>query len=462
MKAVILTFDRLPISFLGCYGHSLVKTPHFDQLASKSVVYDQHYAENIDPAAPAHAWTTGYYHFPRPADRQLAMPNVGDVLNRAGVDTTLISEHDSHTPSANCGTAVRVAGQDGLAVSLEATPFAQLVSQAEITLNDEWCNGTSDQLLWLHSKGVPPEWLPPRAFARAAMSRSFAAEADADDEQSPSDIPAESSSEKSSDSESNDSIAEPETDATEIVIEELPDESFDDFVEALVGAALDESGAANLSIEEWQVARAVLAGYVELLDRSLGRLLSAISERAGEDAILFIVTAREGIPAGERAMMSLPAVSLPEEIIHTPLFVQHPGVEPGTRRQQLVQTVDLVPTLLDWFQVDASELPCEGQSLLSSTTLTENREREYICLGDGTSSCGIRTPQRYLIQDRADDKPSEIAPQLFVKPDDIWETNEVSAQSPAEVETLTATLEHCIQQAQNHMPADFPEMTMPQ
>ena len=462
MKAVILTFDFLPISFLGCYGHSLVKTPHFDQLASRSIVYDQHFAENIDPAAPAHAWTTGCYHFPRSAEIQQAMPDVGDVLNRAGIETTLISENDSHTPAANCRTAVRVEGEGGLAVSPEATPFAQLVSQAELAIDDEWCNDSSSQLLWLHSTGVSSEWLPPRAFARAAMSRSFAAGTDAEDEQSLPDIPAESSNEQSNDSESLDSTTDSEADATEVVIEDLPDESFDDFVEALVGAALDESGAANLSVEEWQVARAVLAGYVEMLDRSLGRLLAAINERAGRDPILFIVTAAEGIPAGERSMMSLPAVSLPEEIIHTPLFVQHPGAEPGTRRQQLVQTVDLVPTLLDWFQADASKLPCEGQSLLPSTTLTENREREYICLGDGTSNCAIRTRERYLILDPASDKRHSITPQLFVKPDDIWEANEVSAQSPAEVETLATTLEHCIEQAQNHVPAEFPKLTTPQ
>jgi hypothetical protein len=455
MKAVILTFDRLPIGFLGCYGHALIKTPHFDRLASQSIVYDQHYAENIDPAATGHAWTTGCFHFPRTGEHQQGMPNLGDILSRAGVETTLISEHDSHTPVPNCRNTVRVEGQDGLAVSPEATPFAQLIAQAELAFNDGWCDDASNRLLWLHSKGVPPEWLPPRTLARDTMSRSFASDVASTSETSQSDDPPD---EASIELEEIAGRVESEADAAEIVIEDLPDDSFDDFVEALVGAALDEGGAANLSTEEWQIARTVLAGYVELLDRSLGRLLSALRERSGRASILFIVTAAEGVPAGERSMMSLPKTPLPEEVIHTPLIVQQPGAESGTRRQQLVQTVDLVPTLLDWFQIDAHELSCEGQSLLAPAS----GEREYICLGDGTSSCAIRTRERYLVQERTADKRPDVSPQLFVKPDDIWEINEVSAQSPAEVEALTATLEEFILQSQTQVPAGFPELTMPQ
>jgi arylsulfatase A-like enzyme len=291
------------------------------------------------------------------------------------------------------------------------------------------------------------------------MSRSFASEVASTRESSQSDDPPD---EVSIELEEIAGRVESETDAAEIVIEDLPDDLFDEFVEALVGAALDAGGAANLSTEEWQIARTVMAGYVELLDRSLGRLMSALRERADRDSILFIVTAAEGVPAGERSMMSLLTTPLPEEVIHTPLIVQQPGAESGTRRQQLVQTVDLMPTLLDWFQIDAREVSCEGQSLLAPAKRPASGERDYICLGDGTSNCAIRTRERYLVQERTADNRPDVSPRLFVKPDDIWEINEVSAQSPAEVEALTATLEEFVLRSQNQVPVELPELRMPE
>ena len=52
-----------------------------------------------------------------------------------------------------------------------------------------------------------------------------------------------------------------------------------------------------------------------------------------------------------------------QEIIHTPFFLHVPGVDGGTRCSALCQTIDLAPTLLDWFGVDA-DVEMDGRSLL--------------------------------------------------------------------------------------------------
>ena len=80
MKAVVLTFDCLPIGFLGCYGNSLVETPHFDSLAARAVVFDQHFAENVGSSAARHAWMIGCYHFPRTTEQQSALPDPAAAL----------------------------------------------------------------------------------------------------------------------------------------------------------------------------------------------------------------------------------------------------------------------------------------------------------------------------------------------------------------------------------------------
>lgn len=49
MHAVVVTFDSLPVSCLGCYGNMASPTPHFDALAAQSVVFDACYAGNVGP-----------------------------------------------------------------------------------------------------------------------------------------------------------------------------------------------------------------------------------------------------------------------------------------------------------------------------------------------------------------------------------------------------------------------------
>ena len=69
-KAVVITFDKWHCGFLGCQGNPWVDTPHFDQLALRATVFDQHFAENLTPAARQHAWWTGRFQLPRAAEQQ--------------------------------------------------------------------------------------------------------------------------------------------------------------------------------------------------------------------------------------------------------------------------------------------------------------------------------------------------------------------------------------------------------
>ena len=77
MNVIVLSFDRLPSRLLGCYGNALIETPGFDRLASESIVFDEHYAEDLRTDAASHAWWTGCYHFPR--DAKLATGDVGVI-----------------------------------------------------------------------------------------------------------------------------------------------------------------------------------------------------------------------------------------------------------------------------------------------------------------------------------------------------------------------------------------------
>jgi len=375
MNAIVLTFDRLHIGFLGCYGNQWIETPHFDRLAAESVVFDQHFGENFDESAENHAWWTGCYQFPRSREQQRSQPLLADVLRAAGVESQLLIEHpcEELLPMlSGFDEVIRVDGLDGCDVDEIETPFARLTAEAERCLQAWAAAGDASRLLWLKSRGVPQT------------------------------------------------------------------------VE-MIG-----SGRREL--------QAVYARRVALLDRHLGELLAAIHRHVGNhEELLLIVTAGKGASLGERPDRPENRVRLWEEIVHTPLLVQVSTAEMGNRRQALVQTVDLVPTLTDWFRVPDGAMECEGQSLLPVVRDEMTRLRDYLCLGDGNRGGGIRTDELYLLKTVHNDT-TEKRPdiRLYVKPDDVWEVNDVAAQSAEEVEVLSSTLEEFVLAARQNCPADFP------
>ncbi|QDU45383.1 Sulfatase [Symmachiella dynata] len=129
MNAVIVSFERLPLGLLGCYGSQHVQTPSFDQLATESIVFDQHFGENFDPQAAQQAWWTGQYHFPRSDDQQSASTNIFETFRSRGIEMHLLDFDASHS------------AEDGL--------------RAAQTIFDGWnASGDAQHLLWIQCTGT--------------------------------------------------------------------------------------------------------------------------------------------------------------------------------------------------------------------------------------------------------------------------------------------------------------------
>src|SRR5579862_2941592 len=135
MNAIVVSFDRLPESFLGCCGNSWIETPNFDRLAAQSAVFHQHFAEDAASATPHHAWWSGRYECRRtaaaPHDNWLPvfLKNRG-VTVRILCETAAEGRGDELAPLPPELTEC-VTGVDGLDVSLEETPFFRLVARAQ-------------------------------------------------------------------------------------------------------------------------------------------------------------------------------------------------------------------------------------------------------------------------------------------------------------------------------------------
>lgn len=138
-------------------------------------------------------------------------------------------------------------------------------------------------------------------------------------------------------------------------------------------------------------ARNEYAALVSMCDHSLGRVMDAMDEHNMWDDTMLIVCTDHGFLLGEHGWWGKNIQPWFDETIHTPLFIWDPRSRvAGEHRDELVQTVDFAPTLLDFFGVPAT--PDMQGKPLGETVADDTRVREaalfgsfggHICVGDG-------------------------------------------------------------------------------
>jgi arylsulfatase A-like enzyme len=420
-RAVVISFDHLHLGYVGCYGNDWIETPNLDRLASQAVVFDQHFSENIDPAAANHAWWTGRLQFPLIEEAQRDCRTWLDDLHKRGIKTHLIVESDGRDDSAiapRFENVVTARGVDGFDVAEGETPFARTVKEAGRWLqsND---TGSQPAVLWIKSRGVPAPWVPPRAFTELYLDE-FGLAAQTEESGEPDDGTGE---------------IEPDRDAPD------PDETAEEAAPTGVDESLD-----------WRYAAAMYAAYVTLVDRWLGKLLQLLDESPEWKQALLIVTAGAGQALGEHGRLADERAPLRAESVHAPLWIRVPQSDQGgTRRQAMVQTIDVGPTVVEWVvgethgveaerqgthqEADASRSPEDlqlgehGVSLLSLVRNEVASVRDVAWMGSGRSEWGLRTIDIFYAEPGDENHESEPVPAvLFEKPHDRWDQFDVAPQ----------------------------------
>ena len=456
MLALVLTFDRLPAQFLSCYGNEWIETPHFDRLAARSAVFEQHFAEIPSEAGPQHPWWTGCFEFF--GDRPTGASPIAQ-MRAAGIHCQLLAEQLAGLPVEQFSDAAEVAGTDGLEVEHDLVPFAQLISRAIDVLRQPATE--QRKLLWLHSRGVPSPWLPPRFFAELYLNEFEADEPEVDDDGSE---PVADDQPPSVDYEQIALDMLDQFEADESLRQQVLSESLFDAVEpddvdedsdaeprGAVAQQSDHSAADDESAEFLSRLSTLLFGsYVTLLDDRLGRLMTELATCS--EPVLLIVTAAMGQSFGERTGLGAervekaPEAELSEPVLHTPLFVwqsQRPGC--GTRYHELSQPTDVPATLQDWFGVAVAE-PQAGHSLIGLTNGNSPTWPRTQALHFGTrGELGLRERGWFYRVNASDlaapttDEPQDedvVVGSLFVKPEDQWDINNVAALEHREQQRL--------------------------
>lgn len=403
MKAIVVIARGLQLGALGCYGNQWIDTPALDSLAAEGIVFDQHFADNADPAGARDAWRSGRYHFPPDSHAANAgpRPDLIAALRQQGIYTCLIVDDSRSSSSEFAGgwdTVERVSAAEGQ-MALDAVLETVGAALERLERHDNW-------LLWIDLAVLLPPWNLPAEFQEGYFSE----EIDEDEEE-------------------NDAVEEDE--------EVEKDEPLTLLSEVPAGPIDREDDHLYLSLQT------SYAAAVSYLDRGIGQLLQALDGLEDGNSILLMVTTDTGQNLGEHGIVGACRPWLHDELIHLPLLLRLPGAAETSRRiSALTQAVDLAPTVADWFQTPLSD--CHGRSLLPLIRGGIESIRSFACAGLQLGEAieyALHTPEwAFLLPIKPGPDDAQRLPQLYVKPDDRWEVNNVLQHHLDLAEQLERTL----------------------
>lgn len=134
------------------------------------------------------------------------------------------------------------------------------------------------------------------------------------------------------------------------------------------------------SSDEVRQAQTNYRAVVSMLDNYLGKVLDFMDEHDMWKDTMLIVNTDHGYMLGENGFFGKNYMPTYDQIAHTPFFMWDPRTKyANERRSQLSQSIDIAPTLLEYFNVEKPK-DMLGQSL-SSVMNGDNKIHDYIMYG---------------------------------------------------------------------------------
>lgn len=390
-NALVLVIDRLGAAYLGPYGNTWIDTPNWNRLAAESFLFDFALADSPRLAAVYRSYWQGAHAMSAAASGD----DLARRMQRAGLHTTLLTDDPLVSELAGAGSF-----QERIFVPVAApAAAAPAIEQTQFAQIFSAAIQTLQQprtpsLTWIHAQGLQGLWDAPPAFRN-----QFAEEED------------------------------PLPPAFVVPPQKRLVKPFDP--DELLGVTH------------------AYAGQVALLDLCLGVLLDALAACDDADRPLLIVTSPRGYPLGEHGLLGHGDDSLHGESLNVPCLIRFPDqAHAAQRARELIQPPDLFATLLDWVQALPGGDRSWGQSLLPLIRgqWQPARDRAAAIVGKHQA---IRTPTWSLL------RHPDGSRELFAKPDDRWEVNEISQRCEQVANALEQALNQFQQTVQAGRPADL-------
>lgn len=425
---LIVAVDGLRASALGAYGNTTYPTPALDRFAAESLVLDACIAPSAEvPAIYRAMWQSR--HPLRAAEwrrseaaasgESPAAPSLPRLFSDRGYRTTLVAadaEIVALAGAADFGECVRVLenGDDFAPLQTDRlsepskrppTRLGRLFAAAWDVIAPPAAAGRAEMsrekrpphFVWVHARGMYGPWDAPLALQQSLL----------EDGDPP---PVESG---------------PPPDVADV---DDPDTAF-------------RYGCAY-------------AAQVMVLDACWDGLMEAVQETSGERDWLVMLLGVRGFPLGEHGRVGGVDPLLHAEQLQVPWLIRFPdGRARLARRSQLVTHLDLLPTLAAWSGGESREHEAgsgippssvlrapssfDGMDLLSLVNSSNSRWRDVLTSVATDGNRALRTPGWSLCQNFSASERTAGPSELFVRPDDRWEANDVAARCPDVAAGLT-------------------------
>lgn len=395
-NVLLITADQWRGDCLSSRGHPCVQTPNLDALARDGISFARHYCQ-ATPCGPSRASLhTGLYLMNHrsctngtPLDRRHA--NWAQVVRAAGYDPVLFGYTDtSADPRDYPPDHPALRTYEGVLPGLRA----EVLLTADVT---PWAD-------WLRARGIPVPTRPFDLYYQKADQVEF-------EDGGPAPAPLRLAAEH------NDTFF-----MTDRVIDYLGDRSDpwcvhlsllrphppwiapDPFHALHAPAALPgfvRAPTAEREAEQhpwlaWQLSKrlnrapdselklrrlkASYYGLISEVDANVGRLIAHLKTSGQYDTTLIVFTSDHGEQMGDHWLLG--KCGYFDQSYHIPLIIRDPNSSADATRGLIVdaftENVDIVPTMLDWLNIDAPQT-CDGRTLMpfvGSSAMPDGWRRE--------------------------------------------------------------------------------------
>lgn len=395
--AIVIAVDGLRASALGAYGNTWHPTPALDRLASESHVFDWMIADSPQLAG---FYRAAWFGLETPRDGvERELTQLGDVPNLArrfelsGIQTALTTDDQWVAEQADQLGFSEVRGlefpEPATADALADTELAQLFAIAADQI-ESWIAADADdetaappRLLWIHASGYHGAWDAPTELRQSLL-----------DEEDPP--------------------------ALEFVVPPARLEMNDH--------------------DEQLLHRSAYAAQTMVLDQCVGMLLETLEAAGLADSTLIALVGCRGFALGEHGAVGSDVCELYSELTHVPLIVRLPdgAGAPPPRSGDLIQPREIAPLLMRWF--DATPEQTASRAVITSDDAVAAAVRGAVFSSGKDGELAVRTDSWSLRQagEKASNGAQLATVELFSKPDDRWEANEIADRCPDEATAMLA------------------------
>ena len=310
MNIVVIISDTLRRDYLGCYGNQTVRTPHLDEFAKRSVVFDRAYVASF-PTMPMRAdLYTGKFTLtylgcaPMPRDEVI----LHQLLTDAGYVTAAVVDTPFYV-------------RNGFGYDRGFHDFRMVRGQW-------WEREVADTT---YERRYEEDHCAPMtgAYAERWLERHYQEKfflyVDMWDPHEPWDPPLH-----------------------------YGRQYYPDWDGTIVKPPYYYWSKSGLTRKDIDIARACYAGEVTMVDRAVGRIIERLESLGILEKTIIVFVSDHGYLLGEHELLGKMILEdqkyigapLYEEITRVPLLIHFPGADP-CRTDAIVSTPDLMPTILD-------------------------------------------------------------------------------------------------------------------